>query len=102
MNHSSLLTTTFCRKCKKLRSCLETNTVSTYRFLCKECGKEEHLIGQCINCGREGIDSELLKHGGYCHLCEHDNIAYVERRYINLNQQMVYVINVLLAKTSNV
>lgn len=74
MNHSSLLTTTFCRKCKKLRSCLETHTVSTYRFLCKECGKEEHLIGQCINCGREGIYSELLKHGGYCHLCENDNI----------------------------
>lgn len=75
MNNSAWLTTTFCRKCKKLRSCLETNSVSNHRYLCKECAKEEHLISTCINCGREGIASELLKHGGYCHLCESDNIT---------------------------
>lgn len=75
MNNSAWLTTTFCRKCYRLRSCLETNNVSTHRYLCKECAKEEHLISTCINCGREGIASELLKHGGYCHLCENNNIV---------------------------
>ena len=73
MNNSSILTTTFCRKCKKLRSCLETKSNSNYKFLCKECAKEEDLISNCISCGREGVASELLKHGGYCHLCEKDN-----------------------------
>ena len=75
MNNSSILTTTFCRKCKKLRSCLETKSNSNYKFLCKECAKEEDLISNCISCGREGVASELLKHGGYCHLCEKDNIT---------------------------
>lgn len=75
MNNSAMLTTTFCRKCKKIRSCLETNGVSNYRYLCKECSKEEHLIGACVHCGKEGIATELLKHGGYCHLCENDNIT---------------------------
>jgi len=32
----------------------------------------------CIECGREGITTELLKHGGYCHLCENDNIVECE------------------------
>ena len=75
MNNSSILTTTFCRKCKKLRSCLETKSNSNYKFLCKECAKEEDLISNCISCGREGVASELLKHCGYCHLCEKDNIT---------------------------
>lgn len=74
MNNSCLLTTTFCRKCKKLRSCLETNSVSNYRFLCKECLKEEGISGECRSCGREGVESLLKKHGGYCHLCINDNI----------------------------
>lgn len=78
MNNSSILTTTFCRKCKKLRSCLETKSNSNYKFLCKECAKEDDLIGNCISCGREGIVSGLLKHGGYCHLCENDNILECE------------------------
>lgn len=74
MNNSSWLTTTFCRKCKKLKSCLETNSVSNYRYLCKECAEGEHLISNCISCGREGITSQLMEHGGYCHLCEDNNI----------------------------
>lgn len=78
MNNSSWLTTTFCRKCKKVRSCLETNAVSEYRYLCKECAKGEHLTSECISCGREGILQELLKHGGYCHLCENSNITECE------------------------
>ena len=75
MNNSSMLTTTFCRKCRKLKSCLETNSVSNYRYLCKECAKNEDLISQCISCGREGITTELMDHGGYCHLCEDNNIV---------------------------
>jgi DNA-directed RNA polymerase subunit RPC12/RpoP len=69
-----MLTTTLCRHCKKLRSCLETNIVSNYRYLCKECAREENLVSECRSCGREGIYSELEKHGWYCHLCENDNI----------------------------
>ena len=74
MNNSSIVTTTFCRKCKKLRSCLETNSISNYRFLCKECLREERLNSSCINCGREAT-IDILKHSGYCHLCENDNIV---------------------------
>ena len=75
MNNSSMVTTTFCRCCKKLRSCLDGSSVSNYRYICKECARNENLIGQCRGCGREGISKELLKHGGYCHLCEKDNIS---------------------------
>lgn len=78
MNNSSIVTLTFCRRCKKLRNCLETNSVSKYRFLCKECGREEQLVSECINCGREGISKELLQHGGYCHLCENDHVIECE------------------------
>ena len=74
MNNSSIVTTTFCRKCKKLRSCLETNAISDYRYLCKQCTKEEDLLVTCINCGREAT-TDILKHGGYCHLCERENIS---------------------------
>ena len=74
MNNSSIVTTTFCRKCKKLRSCLETNAISDYRFLCKQCTREEDLMVNCINCGREAT-TDILKHGGYCHLCERKNIV---------------------------
>ena len=74
MNNSSIVTTTFCRKCKKLRSCLDTNTISDYRFLCKECTKEEELLLNCIECGREAT-TDILKYGGYCHLCYRDNIT---------------------------
>ena len=74
MNNSSIVTTTFCRKCKKLRSCLETNVISDYRYLCKQCTKEEDLLVTCINCGREAT-TDILKHGGYCHLCERENIS---------------------------
>ena len=74
MNNSSIVTTTFCRKCHKLRSCLETKSMIGYKFLCKECARNEDLIVSCISCGREAT-KEILKHGGYCHLCEHDNIS---------------------------
>lgn len=67
-------TTTFCRKCKKLRSCLDTHNVSEYRFLCKECAGENDLVGTCRSCGREGISRELNKQGGYCWSCYNDNI----------------------------
>lgn len=78
MNNSCIVTTTFCRKCKKLRSCLETKGISEYRFLCKECASEQELVGNCRICGREGIEKELKKHGGYCHLCIKDNIVECE------------------------
>ena len=75
MNSSCIYVFTFCRKCKKLRDCLETDSVSRYRFLCKHCLREEGLSGECRSCGREGIESLLRKHGGYCHLCINDNIV---------------------------
>lgn len=78
MNNYSYYTTTFCRKCYKLRNCLETNSVSNYRFLCKECSKEEQLTSECISCGRECISSGLKSHGGYCHLCINDNTIECE------------------------
>ena len=81
MNNSSIVTTTFCRKCKKLRSCLETNAISDYRYLCKQCTKEEDLLVTCINCGREAT-TDILKHGGYCHLCERENISEVSCRSV--------------------
>lgn len=73
MNNSSILTTTFCRSCKRLRSCLDTKKISNYSFLCKECARNQDLVIECINCGREAT-KDILKHGGYCHLCERDNI----------------------------
>lgn len=74
MNNSSIVTTTFCRKCYKLRSCLSTKSMSNYSFLCKDCAKNEDLVLECINCGREAT-KDILKHGGYCHLCYRDNIS---------------------------
>ena len=74
MNNSSMVTTTFCRKCHKLRSCLDTKSMSKYNYLCKECARGEDLVTECINCGREAT-KDILKHGGYCHLCEKDNIS---------------------------
>jgi DNA-directed RNA polymerase subunit RPC12/RpoP len=74
MNNSSIVTTTFCRKCHKLRSCLETKGVSKYNYLCKECARVEDLVVECINCGREAT-KDIIKHSGYCHLCEKDNIS---------------------------
>ena len=66
MNNSSIVTTTFCRKCYKLRSCLSTKTMSSYSFLCKECARDEDLVVECIECGREATKA-ILKHGGYSH-----------------------------------
>lgn len=74
MNNSSIVTTTFCRKCYKLRSCLSTKSMSNYSYLCKECARNQDLIVNCISCGREAT-TDILKHGCYCHLCEHDNIS---------------------------
>ena len=74
MNNSSIVITTFCRKCHKLRSCLDTKSMSKYNYLCKDCARGEDLVIECINCGREST-LEILKHGGYCHLCEKDNIS---------------------------
>lgn len=74
MNNSSIVTTTFCRKCYRLRSCLSTKSMSNYSYLCKECAKENDLVIECINCGREAT-KDIINHGGYCHLCENDNIS---------------------------
>lgn len=79
MNNSCIVVLTFCRKCHKLRNCLETNNVSDdYKFLCKQCAREEVKTETCIGCGREGIRSELEEHGWFCHICESDNIVECE------------------------
>lgn len=74
MNNSSIVITTFCRKCHKLRSCLETKGVSKYNYLCKDCARVEDLVVECISCGREAT-KDIIKYGGYCHLCYKDNIS---------------------------
>ena len=74
MNNSSIVTTTFCRKCYKLRSCLYTKSMSNYSFLCKQCAKNEDLVIECIECGREAT-KDILKYSGYCHLCYRDNLS---------------------------
>ena len=74
MNNSSIVTTTFCRKCYKLRSCLDTKSISNYNYLCKDCARGEDLVVECINCSREAT-KDIIKYGGYCHLCEKDNIS---------------------------
>ena len=73
MNNSSIVTTTFCRKCYRLRSCLDTKSMSSYSYLCKSCTREEGLLLECIRCGREAT-KDILNYGGYCHLCYRDNI----------------------------
>ena len=74
MNNSSIVTTTFCRKCFRLRSCLDTKSMSNYSFLCKSCAKGENLVLECISCGREAT-KDILNYGGYCHLCYKNNIS---------------------------
>lgn len=66
-------TTTFCRKCKKLRSCYNTSTISEYRFLCKSCASD-HII-TCKNCGREGLKQLLDMQDGVCGFCLDDSIV---------------------------
>lgn len=78
MNGSCLYTFTLCRKCKKLRNCLNVSKYSEYSYLCKECSKENEMVGQCVSCGREGIQKHLNRHGGYCHICEGENIHECE------------------------
>lgn len=74
-NESCITGMLFCRKCKMLRwNVYDTYGSSSYKFLCEKCAKEEEIISSCKSCGREGVTSELLKHGGYCHKCENDNI----------------------------
>ena len=74
MNNSSIVTTTFCRKCHKLRSCLDTKSMSKYNYLCKDCARGEDLVIECINCGKEAT-KDIIKYSGYCHLCYKDNIS---------------------------
>lgn len=74
MNNSSIVTTTFCRKCYRLRSCLETKSISNYSFLCKSCAREEDLVSECIECGREST-KDILNYSGYCHLCYKENLT---------------------------
>ncbi len=74
ISNATWTTTTFCRKCKKLRGCLNTKNISNHSFLCKECAAEEKLISVCRSCGREGIQNLLNKQGGYCWHCYNDNI----------------------------
>lgn len=64
-------TTTFCRKCKKLRSCYSTSTISEHRYLCKSCASE--YISTCRNCGREGLKDLLDKQDGMCGFCLDDS-----------------------------
>lgn len=66
-------TTTFCRKCKKLRSCYNTSTISEYRFLCKPCTSDH--ITTCKNCGREGLKQLLDMQDGLCGFCLDDSIV---------------------------
>ena len=73
MNNSSIVTTTFCRKCYRLRSCLDTKSMSSYSYLCKSCTREEGLVFECTSCGREAT-KDILNYGGYCHLCYRDHI----------------------------
>lgn len=72
MNNSSIVTTTFCRKCFKLRSCLSTKNSSNYSFLCKECARANDLVIECINCGRESLVNDLDK--GLCIYCKCDSL----------------------------
>ena len=74
MNNSSIVTTTFCRKCYRLRSCLETKSMSNYSYLCKSCARDEDLLYSCISCGIEA-NKDILNYGGYCHLCYSDNLS---------------------------
>ena len=67
MNNSSIVTTTFCRKCYKLRSCLYTKSMSNYSFLCKQCAKNEDLVIECIECGREALVNDIKD--GLCIYC---------------------------------
>jgi hypothetical protein len=68
---ANTLTTTFCRECKKLRSCYYTMDVAEHRYLCKECASD--YIDSCKDCGREGV-KDLFK-GGYCDHCVDNNLG---------------------------
>ena len=72
MNNSSIVTTTFCRKCYKLRSCLYTKSMSNYSFLCKECAKNENLVVECTECGREILVNDTKN--GLCIYCHCDSL----------------------------
>ena len=72
MNNSSIVTTTFCRKCYKLRSCLDTKSISNYNYLCKECARVEDLVVECIECGRESYVNDLDE--GLCIYCKCDSL----------------------------
>lgn len=75
LNDKNYTVTTFCRKCKKIRSCYNTEDKTEYRFLCKDCATQlEDLICNCRFCGKEMLKSLYNKQGGYCHKCYNDNI----------------------------
>lgn len=69
-------TTTFCRKCKRLRSCYSTKQVSEYSYLCKSCAYEH--ISVCNNCGRECLSKLLDVQEGLCGFCLDDHIVECE------------------------
>lgn len=75
MNNSCYYTFTLCRCCKKFKKCLDGKGISDYSYICLDCAADKNIIGSCISCGREGLSKELRKHGGYCHLCENENIS---------------------------
>lgn len=72
VHDANRLTFTFCRKCKKLRSCLYSTTDS---YICKSCASEKELIQICASCGRECLKNKLENQGGYCGHCVNDNIV---------------------------
>lgn len=78
ISNATWTTTTFCRKCKKIRSCLNTSSYTQYTYLCKECADEEKLLSSCRSCGREGLKKLLDKQGGYCWHCYSNNIHECE------------------------
>ena len=71
-HNANRLTFTFCRSCKKLRSCLYTSSNS---YICLSCANEKELIEVCLDCGRECLKQELERQGGYCGHCLDNNIV---------------------------
>ncbi|CEP94643.1 Uncharacterised protein [[Clostridium] sordellii] len=88
MNNSCYYTFTLCRCCRKFKKCLIGKGISDYSYICLDCAADKNIIGSCISCGREGLSKELRKHGGYCHLCENENISewiYAVKNYIKIS-----------------
>lgn len=69
-------TTTFCRKCRKLRCCYKTKEISIHSYMCKECSSE--YLSNCRVCGREGLKAIFDKQDGCCGFCLDDEVIECE------------------------